>query len=207
MVGGAINANIINNTEIESNFINNTADVSLELIDESIIDEVLWYFEELGLDPAIVEYIWELYETHPIDIGFGGAIAVVGILENSNITGEFVNNEGADAGGALCVIGTVNKMDISGSYEYNRAGLGGSLFLPVVKHSTITGGYMNNYAVQGGAIFADVLLLHQIMQSQVMVMMRSHCWHAVAQSVLMELQCFPALKVSSCPTMPLSVLQ
>lgn len=157
LVGGAINANIINNTEIESNFINNTADVSLELIDESIIDEVLWYLEELGLDPAIVEYIWELYETHPIDIGFGGAIAVVGILENSNITGEFVNNEGADAGGALCAIGIVNNTGISGSYQYNRAGLGGSLFLPVVKHSAITGGYMNNYAVQGGAIFANVL--------------------------------------------------
>lgn len=154
LVGGAINANIINNTEIESNFINNTADVSLELIDESIIDEVLWYLEELGLDPAIVEYIWELYETHPIDIGFGGAIAVVGILENSNITGEFVNNEGADAGGAISVLGVVEESLISGDFELNHAGLGGSLFLPVVKDSKIAGGFSSNYAVQGGAIFA-----------------------------------------------------
>jgi hypothetical protein len=91
---------------------------------------------------------------HEIGLGFGGGITVAGIMANSTIFGEFINNGGADAGGAISVLGVVEESLISGDFELNHAGLGGSLFLPVVKDSKIAGGFSSNYAVQGGAIFA-----------------------------------------------------
>ena len=154
LIGGAVNTNLINNTEIESYFINNTADLNLmELIDDNTKEDIEEYLNEC-VDEKILEYILNFTKAHDIDLGFGGGITVAGIVLNSNITGEFTNNGGADAGGAISVLGVVENVLISGHFERNHAGLGGALFLPVVKDSTIADGFESNYAVQGGAIFA-----------------------------------------------------
>ncbi len=155
LIGGAINANLINNTEIDSYFINNTADLNLmDLIDDDTKNRIEGYLIEQIGDEKIAEYILNFTKAHNIDLGFGGGITVAGIVLNSNITGEFTNNGGADAGGAISVLGVVENVLISGHFEGNHAGLGGALFLPVVKDSTIADGFASNYAVQGGAIFA-----------------------------------------------------
>jgi len=154
LIGGAINANLINNTEIDSYFINNTADLNLMDIDDDTKNRIEGYLIEHIGDVKIAEYILNFTKTHDIDLGFGGGITVAGIVLNSNITGEFTNNGGADAGGAISVLGVVENVLISGHFERNHAGLGGALFLPVVKDSTIADGFESNYAVQGGAIFA-----------------------------------------------------
>ena len=154
LIGGAINVNIINSTEIDSYFINNTADLNLmDLVDDATKEEIEYYLEKY-VDSKILEYIVNYTVAHGINLGFGGGIAVDGIVLNSNITGEFTRNGGADAGGAISVLGVVDGSLISGSFMLNHAGLGGSLFLPVVKNSYIGGGFQSNYAVQGGAIFA-----------------------------------------------------
>jgi hypothetical protein len=154
LIGGAINTNIINNTEIESYFINNTADLNLmDLIDDGTKMQIEDYLNEYA-DENILEYILNYIMEPEMGLGFGGGITVVGIMENSTIFGEFINNGGADAGGAISVLGVVEKSLISGDFELNHASLGGSLFLPVVKDSNIVGGFSSNYAVQGGAIFA-----------------------------------------------------
>lgn len=154
LIGGAVNTNLINNTEIESYFINNTADLNLmELIDDNTKEDIEEYLNEC-VDEKILEYILNYTMEHEMSLGFGGGITVAGIIVNSNITGEFTNNGGADAGGAISVLGVVENAFISGHFECNHAGLGGALFLPVVKDSTIDGGFQSNYAVQGGAIFA-----------------------------------------------------
>ncbi|WP_405307386.1 hypothetical protein [Methanobrevibacter sp.] len=154
LIGGAINANLINNTEIDSYFINNTADLNLMDIDDDTKNRIEGYLIEHIGDEKIAEYILNFTKAHNIDLGFGGGITVAGIVLNSNITGEFTNNGGADAGGAISVLGVVENVLISGHFEGNHAGLGGALFLPVVKDSTIADGFASNYAVQGGAIFA-----------------------------------------------------
>ena len=154
LIGGAVNTNLINNTEIESYFINNTADLNLmELIDDNTKEDIEEYLKEY-VDEKILEYILNYTMEHEMGLGFGGGITVAGIMANSTIFGEFINNGGADAGGAISVLGVVEESLISGDFELNHAGLGGSLFLPVVKNSYIGGGFQSNYAVQGGAIFA-----------------------------------------------------
>ncbi|WP_405266114.1 hypothetical protein [Methanobrevibacter sp.] len=154
LIGGAVNTNLINNTEIESYFINNTADLNLmELIDDNTKEDIEEYLNEC-VDEKILEYILNYTMEHEMGLGFGGGIAVAGIMANSTIFGEFINNGGADAGGAISVLGVVEESLISGDFELNHAGFGGSLFLPVVKDSKIAGGFSSNYAVQGGAIFA-----------------------------------------------------
>jgi len=151
LIGGAINTNFIYNANIDSDFINNTADLNLmEFIDVEEIGEYLSGY----VDEKILEYIFNFTVAHEMGLGFGGAITVVGDVENSNIVGEFTNNGGADAGGAISVLGVVKNSFILGSFEFNHARVGGSLFLPVVKDSTIEGDFLFNYAVQGGAIFA-----------------------------------------------------
>lgn len=154
LIGGAVNTNLINNTEIESYFINNTADLNLmELIDDNTKEDIEEYLNEY-VDEKILEYILNYTMEHEMGLGFGGAITVAGEVENSNIVGEFTNNEGANTGGAISVLGVVKNSFILGSFESNHARVGGSLFLPVVKDSTIEGDFLFNYAVQGGAIFA-----------------------------------------------------
>ena len=151
LIGGAINTNFICDANIDSDFINNTADLNLmEFIDVEEIGEYLSGY----VDEKILKYIFNFTVAHEMGLGFGGAITVVGDVENSNIVGEFTNNGGADAGGAISVLGVVKNSLILGSFEFNHARVGGSLFLPVIKDSTVAGDFAFNYATQGGAIFA-----------------------------------------------------
>ncbi|WP_405294533.1 hypothetical protein [Methanobrevibacter sp.] len=153
LAGGAIFANAVNNTKIDSNFANNTADNDLG---SDYISVLMQYIEEYA-DSDISEYVWQNIEDYYLYYGFGGAISIIEILESSTISGEFENNNGADAGGAVCVLGLVNKSSISGQFTSDYARLGGALFLPFVEYSNITGNFEHNTAVQGGAIFANQL--------------------------------------------------
>lgn len=158
LAGGSIFTNVVNGTTIDSSFANNTADSALASDYPKIINETIEYVleEQLHIDPQIIQFVREIMEKYKIDPGFGGAVSILGILENSTITGEFTNNTGADAGGAVCVLGLAIKSGISGQYELNRAMFGGSVFLPIVEYSNIAGEFVYNFAVQGGALFAVI---------------------------------------------------
>ncbi|MBR4448041.1 hypothetical protein [Methanobrevibacter sp.] len=151
LAGGAIFTNVVNNTKIDSNFTNNTVDSALASDYPEIINENLGYLSEY-LDPQIVESVQQFMEGYSVNPCLGGAISIVGILENSNIAGEFTNNLGAELGGAVCALGLVNRSDISSQFSLNSAELGGALWLQVVEYSNIAGYFMYNSAVQGGAI-------------------------------------------------------
>ncbi len=159
LIGGAISTGIVNGTEIGSEFIGNTADFSLshdEQVKEYVLGRIISFIGEYVDNVTLVEEIGQYLEEHDMPLGFGGAISVVGIVENSSIFGNFTENNGAVAGGAVCVLGLAVKDNILGEFTHNHAGMGGSLWLPIVEYSTIGGEFKDNYAVQGGAIFADI---------------------------------------------------
>lgn len=160
LIGGAISTGIVNGTEIGSEFIGNTADFSLshdEQVKEYVLGRIISFIGEYVDNVTLVEEIGQYLEEHDMPLGFGGAISVVGIVENSSIFGNFTENNGAVAGGAVCVLGLAVKDNILGEFTHNHAGMGGSLWLPHVEYSNIIGEFSTNYAVQGGAIFADVV--------------------------------------------------
>ena len=160
LIGGAISTGIVNGTEIGSEFIGNTADFSLshdEQVKEYVLERIISFIGEYVDNVTLVEEIGQYLEEHDMPLGFGGAISVVGIVENSAIVGKFADNNGAVAGGALCVLGLAIKDDIVGNFTHNHAGIGGSLWLSSVEYSNIIGEFSSSYAVQGGAIFANVV--------------------------------------------------
>ena len=160
LIGGAISTGIVNGTEIGSEFTNNTADITLVLEDqvkEYVLERIISFIKGHVDNVTFIEEIGQYFEEHNMHLGFGGAISVVGIVENSVITGKFADNNGAVAGGAVCVLGVAVKDDIVGNFTHNHAGMGGSLWFLLVEYSNILGEFSHNYAVQGGAIFANVV--------------------------------------------------